>query len=113
MQPFNSNSNQRQNQRFQTSIPIQLIIGTQITVQGQLRDLSLKSAFIQIKESIYMQPNDELSFIIGRSMENLDDCVQGQARISRISAGEGIAIYFTKMDDDSVERLKVLVDAYR
>lgn len=113
MQSFNSNNNQRQNQRFQTNFLIQLMIGTQITLHGQLRDLSLKSAFIQIKESIYMQPNDELNFIIRRSVENLDDCVQGQARISRISAGEGIAIYFTKMDDDSVERLKILVDAYR
>ncbi len=113
MQPINSSSNKRQNQRSQANFPIQLMVGTQITLQGQLRDLSSKSAFIQLKESIYMQPNDEIDFIIWCSIDNMDECVQGRARISRISAGEGIAIYFTKMDDDSVNRLKTLVDEYR
>lgn len=113
MQQFNSSVNKRQNQRFTSSFPIQLNIGTQITLQGQLRDLSLKSAFIKMKESIFMQPNDELNFIIRRSLEDMSDCVQGQARISRIAAGEGIAIYFTKLDDDSSNRLKELVEAGR
>jgi hypothetical protein len=60
-----------------------------------------------------MQPNDELNFIIRRSVENLEDCVQGQARISRIAVGEGIAIYFTKMDEDSTNRLKQMVESNR
>ncbi len=106
-------NNKRQDPRYTSSFPIQIIIGTQITLQGQLRDLSLKSAFIKIKESIFMQPNDELNFIIRRSVENLEDCVQGQARISRIAVGEGIAIYFTKMDEDSTNRLKQMVESNR
>jgi hypothetical protein len=106
-------NNKRQDPRYTFSYPIQIIIGTQITLQGQLRDLSLKSAFIKIKESIFMQPNDELNFVIRRSVENIEDCVHGQARISRIAVGEGIAIYFTKMDDDSTDRLKQMVESNR
>ena len=103
-------SNQRQFQRISTSLPIQLSFGTQITLEGQLKDISFKSAFIKLKGSIYMEENDELTFLIKLSSENLDDVIQGAARISRIAKGEGIVIYFTKIDEASSNRLKKLIE---
>ena len=35
--------------------------------------------------------------------------IQGMARISRIVPGEGFAIYFTKMDEDSLKQIKKLI----
>jgi hypothetical protein len=103
-------SNKRQDARYQSSFPIQISLGSQITLEGQLKDLSLKSAFIKIKSNIYMQPNDQLDFVIRRSFDKIEENIQGQARISRIALGEGIAIYFTKLDEDSAARLKELVN---
>ena len=102
--------NQRQAPRTTNSLPIQLKFGTQIILEGQLKDLSLKSAFIKIKESIFMQPNDEVNFSIRRSRNGVEESVEGLGRISRIAAGEGIAIYFTKMDEDSSSRLRELIE---
>ena len=103
-------NNLRQSQRTSVSFPIQINFGSQISLQGQLKDISLKSAFIKIKSSIYMQPNDDISFVIKRSSDSVEEPVQGYARISRVSAGEGIAIYFTKMDESSSNRLKELIE---
>ena len=94
--------NQRENQRFAVSFPIQLKFGSQITLQGEVKDISAKSAFVKIKGSVHMQTHDELEFEIKRSL----DAVKGWARISRVAAGEGIVIYFTKMDEGSARRLK-------
>ena len=102
--------NQRETQRAALSFPIQISLGTQITLQGQLKDLSLKSAFIKIKTNIYLQNNDEISFAIQCVPSSPDESVQGVARISRIAAGEGIAIYFTEMDPASSNRLKGLLN---
>ena len=112
MQP-SSFHNQRQSQRVALSLPVQIKIDSQITLQGQLKDLSSKSAFIKIKGSTYMQTNDEVGFAIQRSLENAEEHVQGLARIVRIEAGEGITIYFTKMDETSTNRLKDLMDVGR
>ena len=109
MQPADYSNNKRQTPRFAFNFPIQLSFGSQITLTGQLKDLSLKSAFVKIKSSIYMQPNDELSFTIQRSLNSVEEFIHGLARISRIAKGEGIAIYFTKMDDNSTTRLKELL----
>ncbi len=102
--------NQRETQRAALSFPIQISLGTQITLQGQLKDLSLKSAFVKIKTNIYLQNNDEISFAIQCASTNPEESVQGLARISRIAAGEGIAIYFTQMDPGSSNRLKGLLN---
>lgn len=56
-----------------------------------------------------MQLNDELTFVI-ESSDASQPSVQGAARISRVSAGEGIAIYFVKMDEDSLNQLKKMVE---
>ena len=102
--------NQRQENRVEMNLPIQLSFGSQITLQGRLKDISLKGAFVKIRDSVYMQENDELNFAIQRSSDNTEDAVHGSARISRIAKGEGIAIYFTKMDEASSTRLKKWVD---
>ena len=102
-------NNQRQTERVNLNLPIQISFGSQITLQGQLRDISSKSAFIKIKASIFMQPNDELNFEIQPSANGPDGCIQGAARISRIAVGEGIAIYFVKMEEESSRLLQQLV----
>ena len=102
-------NNQRQTPRIPLSLPIQISYGTQITILGQIKDLSLKSAFIIIKNSVFMQLNDEVSFSILRSASSDEVLAQGTACISRFVPGEGIAIYFLKMDEASTARLKELV----
>ena len=102
-------NNQRQSQRVTLSLPIQISYGSQITVQGHIKDLSLKSAFIVIKNSVFMQLNDEVGFSILRSASSAEIIAQGTACISRLVAGEGIAIYFMKMDEASTNRIKELV----
>jgi len=101
--------NQRQSNRVNVSFPIQISFGSQITLQGYLKDLSLKSAFIHLKNSIYMQLNDELNFHIESPHVDPPANIQGTARISRIAGGEGIAIYFVKMDEQSSKHLEQLV----
>ncbi len=111
MQQSGTYNNQRKTQRVGLSLPIQISFGSQITLTGQIKDLSLKSAFIVIKSSIYMQLNDEISFAIQYPSDSPAENVQGSARISRLAIGEGIAIYFTKLDEGSSDRLRKLVDA--
>ena len=101
--------NNRDTQRFNLSIPIHLIFGSQITLLGQIKDLSLKSAFINVKSSIHMALHDELKFNIANLPGNIDSCIQGSARISRLAVGEGIAIYFTEMDEASSGHLQRLI----
>ena len=87
--------NLRNTQRFTLSLPIHLSFGTQITLLGQIKDLSFKSAFINIKSSsINMAPHDDLTFCIENLPHNIEGNIEGSARISRVSPGDGIAIYF-------------------
>ena len=102
---------QREGQRVASVLPIQISIGSQVTLQGQLKDLSFKSAFIRIKGSIYLQLNDELDFAILLPSAEEEEKISGSGRISRIEPGEGFAIYFTKMDGASTGRLKKLLVA--
>jgi len=98
----NTSSNHREAPRVSSALPVNLIFGSQITLLGQVKDLSLKSAFIRVKSSIHMAIHDELEF-------NINSSIQGFARISRVAPGEGIAIYFTKIDEASSSRLQQLV----
>ena len=102
-------NNHRTTQRFNFNLPVQLSFGSQITLQGQVKDLSLKSAFINVKGSVHMALNDELTFHIGNPADNGENRIQGSGRISRLAAGEGIAIYFTEMDQASSNRLQQLI----
>jgi hypothetical protein len=103
MQP----NNQRQSQRVPVSLPIKLMFGSQITLQGSIKDLSQNSAFVNVRSSaIHMASNDELNFSIEPKP---DVSIVGSARISRVSVGDGIAIYFTKMDKSSITHLQSLL----
>lgn len=103
------NREQRRDPRVISEFPVRISVGTQITVQGQLRDLSLNSAFIRIKNNIFLNTGDEVGFAIQSSPDDVDTLMQGVARISRIVPGEGFAIYFSKMDENSIKCLKKLL----
>jgi len=103
------NNDQRRDPRVNSEFPVRISIGSQITVQGYLKDLSLNSAFIRIKNNIFLKTGDELGFAIQASPEDTDALVEGVARISRIVPGEGLAIYFAKIDDNSLKHLKKLL----
>lgn len=99
----------RRDPRVAVELPAQISVGSQLIVHGTLKDLSSKSAFITMKSSLYLQINDEVGFFIQRSPLDTACLIEGMARISRIVVGEGMAIYFTSMNDASTARLKKLV----
>ena len=108
---LSDSSNQRRDSRVNAELPVNIGIGSQLTLNGQLKDLSLKSAFIRIKSSVYFQMNDELKVTIHCSQDDPERVIEGMARISRLVPGEGFAVYFTKMEDSSTERLRELLKA--
>ena len=99
----------RGQQRVELEIPVAISVGSQITIKGQLKDLSVNSAFITIKNNIYLNVNDEIGIAIQSSPDDTSVQIQGSARISRIVPGEGFAVYFTKLDDDSLKCIKKLL----
>lgn len=99
----------RNTQRISLSHPIQIQFGSQIILKGQLRDVSLKSGFINIRYSVHISINDTLTFLIDNLPNNIPGTIKGTARVSRVDIGEGIAIYFVKMDQDSISRLSKLI----
>ena len=100
-------NDQRSQQRISVEFPATISVGTQLTVKGQLKDLSLNSAFIKIKNNIYLKINDEIGFTIQcPTNDETVEMIQGTARISRMVPGEGFAVYFTKIDDDSLKYIK-------
>ena len=100
---------QRRELRVDLEVPAQISVGSQLTLHGTLKDVSLKSAFITMKSSVYLQTNDEVGFQLQLSPGDDVAVIEVLARISRIAVGEGMAIYFTKMDDASTGRLRDLV----
>ena len=102
------NREQRSQQRVSVEFPVTIRVGSQITVKGQLKDLAINSAFIKIKNNIYLTINDEVGFEIQCSNE-ATDVIKGSARLSRMVPGEGFAIYFTQIDDDSTKCLKKIL----
>ncbi len=102
-------NNRRNTNRIQANLPIEIYVDSQITVQGTVKDISTQSAFIAMKSSIFMQVNDELKFSMKLSLNGNEERIGGVAKISRISPGEGIAIYFTRMEPAAMALLKRLV----
>jgi hypothetical protein len=102
-------NDQRGQPRVSVDFPATISIGSQLTVKGQMRDLSLNSAFIRIKNIIYLNINDEIGLAVQSSSEDATLLITGQARISRIVPGEGFAVYFTKIDENSVKQIKKLL----
>jgi len=102
-------SDQRGQPRVNVEFPATISVGSQLTVKGHLKDISLSSAFIRIKNNIYLNINDEVGVTIQCSSNDVAVAIQGQARISRIVPGEGFAVYFTKIDDDSLNQIKKIL----
>ena len=107
--PDRTPQNRREDRRVPASLPIELKLDAQVTVQGKLKDISPNSAFVQMRESVYMRLNDELKFFIRRVGADLTQGIAGTGRISRIVQGEGIALYFTELDKDSSAQLNELL----
>jgi len=103
------NTDQRGVPRLNVEFPATISVGTQLTVKGQLKDLSMNSAFVKIKQNIYLNINDEIGIAIQCSSEDASVQIQGMARISRMVPGEGFAVYFTKIDDGSLNQIKKLL----
>ena len=100
---------QRKESRVTLDLPAQIRIGSQLSLRGTLKNLSLKSAFITLRNSVYLQLHDEVGFSIQPSLLGAAEPIEGLGRISRIAAGEGLAIYFTRMDQHSTGRLRDLL----
>jgi hypothetical protein len=103
------NYDKRVQPRVELDLPASISVGSQLTINGQLKDLSLNSAFIKIKSSVYLDVNDEIGIAIQCSSDDTSVQIQGSARISRIVPGEGLAVYFTKLDEDSIKCIKKLL----
>ena len=95
--------------RANVEFPATVSVGSQLSVKGHLKDLSLSSAFIRIKNNIYLNINDEVGVSIQCSSNDASVAIQGQARISRMVPGEGFAVYFTKIDEESLKLIKKLL----
>ena len=102
-------NDQRGQPRVNVECPATISVGSQLTVKGQLKDISLNSAFIRIKNSLYLNINDEVGITIQCSSDDENEVIQGLARISRMVPGEGFVVYFTKMDEPSLKYIKKLV----
>ena len=102
-------NDQRGQPRVNVEFPATVSVGSQLTVKGQLKDLSLNSAFIRIKNSLYLNINDEIGITIQCSSDDENEVIQGMARISRMVPGEGFAVYFTKIDESSLKQIKKLL----
>ena len=100
---------QRRDARVNTELSVLIRVGTQLTLQGHLKDISLKSAFIRIKNNVFLQTGDPVGFTVQCSPKADEDLIEGTAAVSRIVPGEGMAIYFTKMDEASSTRLRKLL----
>ena len=98
----------RSQPRVTVEFPATISVGSQLTLKGQLRDLSIASAFVRIKNNVYLNINDEVGITIQCSQDDANEAVQATARISRIVPGEGFAVYFIKIDDNSMKCLKKL-----
>ena len=102
------NNDQRGQPRVNADLPATISVGSQLTVKGQVKDLSLNSAFIRIKNNLYLSVNDEVGITIQCS-SNEEDSIQGLAHISRIVPGEGFVVYFSKIDENSLKQIKKLL----
>ena len=100
------NNDLRGQPRVNVEFPATISVGSQLTVKGFLKDLSLSSAFIRIKNNIYLNINDEVGVSIQCSSNDPNVLIQGLARISRIVPSEGFVVYFTKIDEVSLKQIK-------
>jgi hypothetical protein len=103
---YQPENDQRGQPRVSLDLPATISIGTQLTVKGLLKDISQNSAFIKIKNMIYVNVNDQVGLSVQASPTDDTVMIEGTVRISRIVPGEGFAVYFEKMDDSSLKNIK-------
>lgn len=99
---------QRKEARVNTQSSVLISIGTQLSFQGQLRDLSMNSAFVVAKDSIFLEAGDAITLSFPMASANTEDPLKVFACVSRMVKGEGFAVYFTKMTDSVKEELQKL-----
>ena len=107
--PEQTFQNRRKERRVNSSLPVELKIDEQVTVTGMLKNISPRSAFVQLRESVYMQMHDELQFFIKRAGNDASRTIRGRGRVTRIAAGEGIGIYFLDLEKSSVPQLEEIL----
>jgi hypothetical protein len=106
MENYMGNNDQRSQPRASVEFSAIVSVGSQLSVKGQLKDLSLNSAFIRIKNNIYLNINDEVGITIQCPSDEEGAQIQGKARISRMVPGEGFVVYFTQIDENSLKLIK-------
>ena len=55
-------NNRRQHPRTTLNCPIDLKIDAQVTIEGTLKNISTKGAFIEMVSSVALQTNDQFDF---------------------------------------------------
>ncbi len=108
MTAYLGNSDQRGQPRVNVEFPATVSVGSQLSVKAQIKDLSLNSAFVRIKNNLYLSVNDEIGISIQCAV-NDTEVIQGLARISRMVPGEGFVIYFTSIDENSLKLIKKIL----
>jgi hypothetical protein len=109
MEYYMGDNDQRSQPRVSVEFPATVSVGSQLTVKGQLKDLSLASAFIRIKNNIYLNINDEVGITIQSAADEEGTQIQAMARISRMVPGEGFVVYFTQIDENSIKQIKKIM----
>ncbi len=100
----------RKEQRVAVTAKIKISIGTQLTVEGQIKDITLNSAFITMRNNIYLNSNDTISYEFEVTLDGKLCIFKGNAYVTRIVKGEGFVISFLKMDEASLNNLKKLLN---
>ena len=100
----------RREYRNTIETPIKINVGTQLSVLGQTKDISINSALILIKNNIFLDTNDKITFSFEYSTKGEKLTVEGSAYVSRIIKGEGFAISFTQLTGNSLSNLKKILN---
>jgi len=101
--------NRRIARRYNIDLFIQISIGSQLSIKGRIKNISLKSALIFSKDRIFLDQNDDLKFKLLLPKNDQELGIEGSARVSRIDPSGGLAIYFTEMDTQSTKKLEELL----
>lgn len=105
MNNYNEYNDKRKEQRVPVVAKIKISIGTQFTVEGQIKDLTVNSAFILMRNNIYLNTNDDVLY----EFQVADYVVKGKANVTRIVKGEGFVICFMNLDPVSQKNLMLIL----
>lgn len=88
---------------------VHLSLAPQLTIFGELKDISLSGAFVRVKNRIYFENDTPIDFMIKRTKSSTYEWIEGSGIIARIAHKDGIGIRFTDFKHDSSSRLKRLI----